>query len=851
MPDSILRDPIDVAATLRSLKVNEKTSLLAGQDNHTTVPIERLGIPSITLSDGQHGVRGARYFNAPRGMMLPAASGMGATFDKGLMLTVGRAIGREAKEKNAHVLLAPTVCLQRSPLIGRGFEAFGEDPILSGLLASSYINGIQENGVAASIKHFAAHDQSKWALEDAIRVSERTLRELHLLPFQIAIKDSNPWKVREATVDLRVRNILNLINKVRPALNYQKGSVEEGDTLDKRQLCRKVAADSIVLLKNNKSVLPLDVTANQTCGLIGLAARYPTACGGGSAELRPYYVNTPYDSIVEAVGKANVKEAVGAYGHIFAPLLQQDITVPGTQEPGYLLEWYLKEPTAGTDSPLYTEVGTQGLMMFAHSLPKCVEGGSYWLRITTTYKATKTATMQFGLAVLGRGRMFIDGKEVIDLFTSHPPKTAQSPMFNQCSMEVVADFDVTVGSEYQMMVTLVNGGIEAKAGAAAAGGARVSCCEKINAGKGLQDAVELAKSVDVPIIYVGELRGFSGTGDEVTYIGATVEANNIDTFATHLETGKTRRLSNHPEYVDPMTFSYDNKWMVLMDTRGSDRQMWMAGMRGIPPLIDVLTIAAASTTRNNGARRFFQPILLDGYGDRDPYYGQQINAKGNGSNGSVNDPNLNGRADPAFSKDGTKIVFWQTLVVAPACGGVNPLPCPQSTAQGGREYRVVLAKLTSREPTTPPPAVKVPDIIPWAVQFQPGTEIPPKSYLSPGEYTLAGKKSGSANVSLLPDEAGQIDTVAVNYLDYSDDGRHIINGYENVTRSILQGNPWNNHLDWYSDLDQTGATQATKKTSDDGFHLTINVMGGSGFNATGELTTTIKGKVYRQPANFT
>lgn len=177
--------------------------------------------------------------------------------------------------------------------------------------------------------------------------------------------------------------------------------------------------------------------------------------------------------------------------------------MPGTQEPGYLLEWYSKEPTAGTDSPLYTEVGTQGLMMFAHSLPKCVEGGSYWLRITTTYKATKTATMQFGLAVLGRGRMFIDGKEVIDLFTSHPPKTAQSPMFNQCSMEVVADFDVTVGSEYQMMVTLVNGGIEAKAGAAAAGGARVSCCEKIDAAKGLQDAVGLAKSVDVPIVFAG------------------------------------------------------------------------------------------------------------------------------------------------------------------------------------------------------------------------------------------------------------------------------------------------------------------------------------------------------------
>jgi beta-glucosidase len=118
---------------------------------------------------------------------------MCATFDTKLMRSVGNMLATETKEKGCQLLLAPTVCLQRSPLIGRGFEAFGEDPILSGLMASEYINGVQEYGVAVSIKHYAAHDQSSMSLEDDLRVSERTLRETHLLPFQLAVKHANPW----------------------------------------------------------------------------------------------------------------------------------------------------------------------------------------------------------------------------------------------------------------------------------------------------------------------------------------------------------------------------------------------------------------------------------------------------------------------------------------------------------------------------------------------------------------------------------------------------------------------------------------------------------------------------------
>ena len=171
-------------------------------------------------------------------------------------------------------------------------------------------------------------------------------------------------------------------------------------------------------------------------------------------------------------------------------------------------------------------------------------------------------------------------------------------------------------------------------------------------------------------ITVGELRGFSGSGDGITYIGYPTKSTNIVLYAVHFETGAVWRLTNHLEYADTIAFSADNHWLVTMDTRGSDRQMWMAGLRGIPPLIDVVAVTAAASTRNNGARRFFQPIFIDGHGDRGEYFDKQVNAEGDGSNGAVNDSNWNGRADPAFSLDGTKIVYWQTEDVWSGAGAV-------------------------------------------------------------------------------------------------------------------------------------------------------------------------------------
>ncbi|KAF7549512.1 hypothetical protein G7Z17_g6336 [Cylindrodendrum hubeiense] len=357
--------------------------------------------------------------------------------------------------------------------------------------------------------------------------------------------------------------------------------------------------------------------------------------------------------------------------------------------------------------------------------------------------------------------------------------------------------------------------------------------------------------VNIDAITVGELRGFSGRGHEAIYIGFPVESSNIDAFAIHLRTGKIRRLTSHPEYVDPIHVSPDDEWSVIEDTRGSGRQMFMAGMRGIPPITDLLTTSVTTATRNNGPRRFFQPFLLDRYGDRGNYFGQKINGPGRGVPGSghVNDPEWNAMAEPRWSPDMTKIVYWQAQTISPECGGNNPLRCYPSTAPGGRTYRLMMAKLTSRKPKKLSPVKEASDEIPWGRPYVPGSLVTGSPDVAAGKFTLKGKVAGHASVNLI-NKAGTtlIGTVAVTYHGYSDDGKAFINGWENVTAQSISATV--NRVHWFSNLVQTrrDGYLATKKTSPNGFHLQLDVLRNF-FNANGTLTTTINGVVYRQPLN--
>ncbi|KAJ5918558.1 hypothetical protein N7466_010550 [Penicillium verhagenii] len=362
-------------------------------------------------------------------------------------------------------------------------------------------------------------------------------------------------------------------------------------------------------------------------------------------------------------------------------------------------------------------------------------------------------------------------------------------------------------------------------------------------------------TINAQAIVVGEARGFNGLGNRLDYIGLNRESCNIDINGVDLETGEVTRVTSDPEYVDPIDPSSDGKWTVIMDTTTENRMMFLAGMRGIPPLVDQLITGAVSSIRNNGVRRFFQPWLIDRYGaryydDKTRYYqGQQLNAAGDGSDGSINDPNWNGGADPRWSLDGTKIAYFQMLVTAPNCGGSNPLPCPKSTAQGGRTFRLMLATLTSRKPLkwiTPSP---VSDTIPWGQPYVPGRALPSTSSPLIGNYTLTGQVQGHADVAFIGVNASSttLRTVAVTYHNYSDDGNNFIFGTEQVTATYP--NLTLIHVDWYSNLRSTGINgKSTKMTSSDGFHFEIDVYNNK-FYANGTLATTVNGTVYRQPVN--
>lgn len=154
--------------------------------------------------------------------------------------------------------------------------------------------------------------------------------------------------------------------------------------------------------------------------------------------------------------------------------------------------------------------------------------------------------------------------------------------------------------------------------------------------------------------------------------------------------------------------------------------------------------------------------------------------------GDINDPEWNGGADPKWSPDGTKIVYWQDLTASPACGGANPLLCYNSTYPGGRFVRFMLATLTSRVPKVPPKVQPVSDVVPWVTPYVPGSVVTARHRPPQGTYALEGKVSGSGNVVIVDNaNSSSIKSVAVQYTDSSDDGFNILNGYDNYTWSKL------------------------------------------------------------------
>lgn len=191
-----VRDIMNIEKILKELTIDEKIAFLSGKDSWHTNNVDRLGIRSIQVNDGPHGLR----IPLEEGSSIPAtcfppAIALGSSFNKDLIRKVGAKIAEECRKENVDILLGPGLNIKRSPLCGRNFEYYSEDPYLSGVMAGSFVDGVQSLGVGACVKHYAVNSQENYRLVIDSVVDERALREIYLKGFEMIIKNSNPYSL--------------------------------------------------------------------------------------------------------------------------------------------------------------------------------------------------------------------------------------------------------------------------------------------------------------------------------------------------------------------------------------------------------------------------------------------------------------------------------------------------------------------------------------------------------------------------------------------------------------------------------------------------------------------------------
>ncbi|KAG4429804.1 hypothetical protein IFR05_014715 [Cadophora sp. M221] len=565
---------VDVETVLGDLSLNEKVSLLAGHDFWHTTSIPRLNIPSLRLSDGPNGIRGIHFFNSTPSACLPCGTALGATWNESLMQELGVLMAEEAKAKGVHVILGPTVNIQRSPLGGRGFESFAEDPVLSGMMANAFCKGIESQGIASTIKHFVCNDQEDKRMAVDIRVSDRALREIYLLPFMLAARDSKPsavmasynkingthvseskgilegilrkewgWKglvmsdwygtysVNESIeagldlempgpprwrtpallhsiacnklsvteIDNRVRNVLELVNRLADCGLEQDMEESTRDIEDTRVLLRRAAAESIVLMKNDENILPL--RTNKKVAVIGPNSKISTYCGGGSASLSSYYAVAPYDGVKGFC--SDVEHAQGCYGHRLLPLLNGK-TETANGEQGFTFRAYHAGPEIPDRKP-FDEVRVTNSYFFLtdYEHPK-LNGSLFYAEIETYLTPLEDTIWGFGLQVHGTCTLEVDDNLVVDNATT---QVAGNSFFGAGTREERGTILLKGGQKHKLFIRfgsaetskLTRNGVTAFR----KGGFRLGGCPRLYEEAELERAVQVAKSADQVIVFAG------------------------------------------------------------------------------------------------------------------------------------------------------------------------------------------------------------------------------------------------------------------------------------------------------------------------------------------------------------
>lgn len=590
-----------VRELLAQMTLQEKVSLLAGADMWHTTPVKRLDIPALKVTDGPVGARGM-LTGGVTSACFPAEVALAATWNTALVERVGQALGQEGRSKGAHILLAPAVNIHRSPLAGRNFENFSEDPYLTARMGVAYITGVQSQGVGTAVKHFVCNDSEFERQTISSEVRERPLREIYLPPFQAAVQEAGAWtlmasynkvngiyaseqpytlrhilrqewgfdglimsdwfgtkstapsvnatldlempgptiwrgesllfaveqgEVEEATIDTLVLHVLHLLVKAGAFDHSQEEQEQTIDLPEHHALAREAAAESVVLLKNERDVLPLQREQLTSLAIIGPNAKTPAIMGGGSAMVNPHYAISPYDGIVTSAGHSiKIGYEPGCTNHKLLPLPSITLFHPDSAETsshGLAIDYFNNLDLTGL--PIHTMlVKTTDIMWFGH-IPDGVDEQQFSMRCHGRFTPQETGTCTIGLTSVGLSRLFIDGQQVIDNWTQ---QTGGESYFGFGTIEVRASVDMVAGQEYAISLEYSKGVMTPMAGV------RLGYLPPLPTNM-LERAAQLAAASDVALVFVGLGREWEGesfdrpdmelVGEQVALIERVAAAN--------------------------------------------------------------------------------------------------------------------------------------------------------------------------------------------------------------------------------------------------------------------------------------------------------------------------------------
>lgn len=625
--------PSQTTADLVSkLTVEEKVSLLAAVDWWRTPTIKRddVFIPHIKTSDGPNGARGESYVSGITAACFPCSTALGASFDQEQAYRMGEEIAKETITKSANVLLAPTMNIIRSPLGGRNYETYSEDPYLIGTLASAFVRGCQSQGIAATPKHFVANDSEKSRTKMTSNIDMQTLREIYLLPFQLVLRDSDPWcfmtsynrlneeycadshwlleeilrkewgfpglvisdwmgtystaKSLNAGMDLempgptrwRGKKLIAEIESGNVSMEVLDKSVGRVIDLAKKtgrfddpvekpersvedpariEYITAVAADGMVLLKNDNNVLPL--SEHDSVAVIGHFASQPSIGGGGSAKVLAQHIVSPLQGLKSRGVTCRFASGVPVFGAL--PHAVPD-SISEVQ-----LRWF--NGSVVGENLAHEQTVALPEYMIKEAWPDYLSK-DYCSSMSFTLIPKTSGDHIFSVITTGKADVIVNGENVFHR-PQEPVLLPESFYFYKAKIERRFAFNMTAGQEYNVELRswATDEDVLSRIGGTMFQGASLRFMEHIDIPRAISDAADAAGSSDTAVVFVGttnemESEGYDRdtmdlTSDQYDLIAAVV-ARNPQTVVVN--------LSGSPVTVSP-----------FIDRVPTFLQAWFAG----------------------------------------------------------------------------------------------------------------------------------------------------------------------------------------------------------------------------------------------------------------------------------